>query len=47
MLLPHREEKPKEGLQNYLAEKKRLESLVQVYMADIHVIDIFPISHVL
>jgi len=34
--------KTEEELQKYLAEKKRLESLVQVYMDDIHVIDISP-----
>ena len=34
--------KPKEKLQKFLAErKKRLESLAQVYIDDIHVMDVF------
>ena len=44
-LLLHREEKPKEELQKYLANEKRLESLVQVYIDDIHVIDILFVGH--
>ena len=33
--------KPKEEIQKYFGRKKRLESLAQVYIDDIHVIDVF------
>jgi hypothetical protein len=41
VLLPLREEKPKEKLQKYMAEKKDWKNPAQEYIDDIQVIDVF------
>ena len=37
--------KPKEEIQKYFGRKKRLESLAQVYIDDIHVMYVFSVGH--